>query len=37
MSSGLGDVGRDDCGVKRLAKVVRRCAMVGGGRSIVKH
>ena len=37
MSSGLGDVGRDDCGVKRLAKVVRRCAIVSGRRSIVNH
>ena len=37
MSSGPGDVGRDDCGVKRLAKVVRRCAMVSDGRSIVNH
>lgn len=29
-----GEAGREGCGVKRLAKDVRRCAMVGGGRSI---
>ena len=35
ISSGLGDTARDDCGVKRLAKDVRRCAMVSDGGSIL--
>ena len=37
MSSGLRDVGRDGCGVKRLAKVDRRCAIVSGGCSMVNR